>query len=135
MSVPSLMMWIEAKAWRRCGRWPTPRRLSPEEIRLVVMHLQADHASAEFPGATIRVASASGRTSAAPSNGYSARQLEADIEYRLLDLDGEGTPYERFERSLDLYGDGSLRVLPPRALAGPSLADPRAGRAKSASHG
>ena len=94
------------------------RDASPADIAVVVMtHLHVDHASAasEFPGATFVIAerewgAATRRT--AVLHGYSRRQLDHALDWRTLDFDGpEADSFATFGRSLDLFGDGSVRCV------------------------
>ena len=94
------------------------RGIAPTDIRLIVMtHLHFDHASAlaDFPNATVLVSrvewdAAHGR--AATVFGYPPAQLDPRPSYRTLDFGGPGAqPCGPFERSLDLFGDGSLVLL------------------------
>jgi N-acyl homoserine lactone hydrolase len=94
------------------------RGIEPAEIRLIVMtHLHFDHASAlaDFPGATVLVSrpewkAARGRASTV--FGYPPGQIDPRPSYRTLDFGGPAArPHGPFERSLDLFGDGSLTLL------------------------
>jgi glyoxylase-like metal-dependent hydrolase (beta-lactamase superfamily II) len=90
------------------------RGVSPDEIGLIVMtHLHADHASAiaEFPGAAVTVAKREWDNVGGSFDGYSVGQLDASVDYRLIDLDAEGIRHDSFERTVDLFGDGSVRVV------------------------
>jgi len=90
----------------------TARGIDPAGVRTVLMtHLHGDHASGliDFPGTEVLV---SGREWSAANaggalHGYHRPQLEGDVGYRLLDFDG-ATPHGAFERTLDLFGDGSV---------------------------
>jgi len=91
--------------------------IDPASVRTVVMtHLHSGHASgiAEFPAATFIVsdlewaAAAKGR----PSDGYVRRQYDHAFDYRTLDFEAHDTDsFATFGRSLDLFGDGSVRVV------------------------
>lgn len=93
------------------------RGLSPASIGTVVMtHLHADHASgiAEFPSATFVVsrqewdAAGGGRQ----LEGYVRRQFDHAFDYRTLDFEAsEVDSFATFGRSIDLFGDGSVRVV------------------------
>jgi N-acyl homoserine lactone hydrolase len=97
--------------------------LDPDEVGLVVMtHLHFDHASAlcDFPSATVLVSGAEWAAAHAPRpalHGYSPAQLDARPSYRTIAFaaaatDG-GAPFERygpFEETVDVFGDGSLRL-------------------------
>ena len=93
------------------------RDLHPSSIRTVVMtHLHAERASgiAEFPAATFVVtreewdAAGSGRQ----LDGYVRRQFDHAFDYRTLDFEAaEVDSFATFGRSLDLFGDGSVRIV------------------------
>jgi len=96
------------------------RGVELRDVRLVVMtHLHFDHASAvsEFPGATFVV---DRHEWAAASNGglrrgYHAQQFDHAFDWRTLDFEGENVrSFSGFARSLDLLGDGSVRVVSTR---------------------
>jgi N-acyl homoserine lactone hydrolase len=91
--------------------------VEPTDVSVVVMtHLHSDHASgiAEFPDSTFVVsgkewesAGSSGRL-----QGYWPRQFDHAFEWRTLDFDGpDAGSFATFGRSLDLFGDGSVRVV------------------------
>jgi N-acyl homoserine lactone hydrolase len=94
------------------------RGVAPADIRLIVMtHLHFDHASAlsDFPGATV-IASRSewdaARGRASTVFGYPPAQIDPRLSYRTIDFGGPAArPHGPFERSLDLFGDGSLTLL------------------------
>jgi N-acyl homoserine lactone hydrolase len=91
--------------------------IEPSSVATVVMtHLHADHASgiAELPEATFVVsgsewaAAAKGRQ----TDGYIRRQFDHAFDYRTLDFDApDADSFATFGRALDLFGDGSVRVL------------------------
>jgi N-acyl homoserine lactone hydrolase len=86
----------------------------PNTVSLILMtHLHADHASAirEFPKSTVVVSKREWNDMGGSLAGYRSAQLKGDIEYRLLDFDGEGVPAEGFNRTVDLFGDGSVRAV------------------------
>ncbi len=93
------------------------RGVEPDDVRVVIMtHLHIDHASAvsEFPQATFVVdrrewaAAARGGT----LRGYHPRQFDHAFDWRTLDYDAEPVAsFSAFARSLDLFGDGSVRLL------------------------
>jgi len=96
------------------------RRLGhePDEVAVVVMtHLHSDHASAvaEFPAATFVVDGAEWATATAPRGwmrGYVPRQFDHAFDWRTLDLDDPGIDsFATFSRAVDLFGDGSVRLL------------------------
>jgi N-acyl homoserine lactone hydrolase len=97
------------------------RGLDPRAVGLVVLtHLHVDHASAisEFPDATFlvdarewRVATTSGPLRAA-LEGYRRRQFDHAFDYRRVDFDSsETSSYSTFGRSVDVFGDGSVRLV------------------------
>jgi len=87
------------------------------DIRYVILtHLHVDHASAvvEFPDATFLVdrreweAASTGGT----RQGYHQRQFDHAFAWRLLDYDGDDVEsFAGFGRTLDLFGDGSVKVI------------------------
>jgi N-acyl homoserine lactone hydrolase len=90
--------------------------LSPDDVRLVVMtHLHPDHTSAmsAFPRARFVVAreeweAATGRL--ALTRGYLRGHLPPASAVRLVEP-GEWRPWEAFARTLDLLGDGTIRLV------------------------
>jgi N-acyl homoserine lactone hydrolase len=102
---------------------PVPERLREMgiehgDVRLVVMtHLHFDHASgiAEFPEATFAVSRPEWEAATGDrpwAHGYVTRQFDHAFDYRLLDFEApEVDSYATFGRSIDLLGDGSIRVV------------------------
>lgn len=92
------------------------RGFDPADVGTVVLtHLHSDHASgiAQFPGATFVVSSTEWEAAAAGgvTDGYIKRQFDHAFDYRLLDFESEaGDSFASFGRSLDLFGDGSVRI-------------------------
>ena len=91
--------------------------VDPAALRTVVMtHLHFDHAGAvsEFPSATF-VVDAREWTAAAEGSerdGYIRRQFDHGFDWRLVDFDGPaGDSFASFGRSVDLFGDGSVRLV------------------------
>jgi N-acyl homoserine lactone hydrolase len=91
--------------------------IDPAEIRLVVMtHLHFDHASAlsDFPNATVLVDTREWRAAWARGsslNGYSTAQLDPRPHYRTIDFTAApAIPRGPFERTIDVFGDGSLTL-------------------------
>lgn len=91
--------------------------VDPRDVRTMVMtHLHSDHASgiAEFPNATFvldarewAAASAGGAT-----KGYHHPQFDHAFDWRTIDFDGQlSQGLSPFGRSVDLFGDGSVRLL------------------------
>ena len=83
---------------------------------VVMTHLHVDHTSgmrllpnAEFVCSRPEWEAATGPSAA--SKGYVAGHLPSASRMRLLDLAGEGEPFEGFERTIDLLGDGSIRLV------------------------
>lgn len=95
----------------------TERGIDPDDIDLVLMtHLHVDHAAAlrDFPGRTVLVANREWEAAHAEGlrGGYHRPQFDrSDLDFRLLDFESEGEPHAGFERTLDLFGDGSVRLL------------------------
>jgi|SRR5579884_127111 len=99
-------------------RFQLPARgLEPREIRVVIMtHLHIDHASAvsEFPHATFIVDRRewAAAVEGGLRQGYHHRQFDHAFDWRTVDY---GAPSVRsfasFAQSLDLFGDGSIRLL------------------------
>jgi glyoxylase-like metal-dependent hydrolase (beta-lactamase superfamily II) len=91
--------------------------IDPADVRLVVMtHLHADHTSAmsELPNATFVVTPAewaAARSRLGFLNGYLGRHLPDESRVRFADVDGEGVPWEELSRTVDLLGDGSVRLV------------------------
>ena len=91
--------------------------ISPEAVELVVMtHLHVDHtsgmrllANAEFVCAREEWAAATG--SSAGANGYVSGHLPPAERTRLVDFEAEGEAHGPFSRTIDLLGDGSVRLL------------------------
>jgi glyoxylase-like metal-dependent hydrolase (beta-lactamase superfamily II) len=98
-------------------RFQLPARgVQPSDVRVVVItHLHIDHASAvsEFPAATFvldrrewEAASAGGAR-----QGFYHRQFDHAFDWRTLDYSVEPVhSFSGFARSLDLFGDGSVRL-------------------------
>jgi glyoxylase-like metal-dependent hydrolase (beta-lactamase superfamily II) len=94
------------------------RGIEPGRIKLVLMtHLHVDHASAisEFPAATFLVNRREWEAATEPRGsmrGYVTRQFDHAFDYRLLDFDSrESESFASFGRSLDVFGDGSVRMV------------------------
>jgi N-acyl homoserine lactone hydrolase len=94
------------------------RGVDPNDVKLVVMtHLHYDHSSgmSQFPGATFLLTEAEWNAANAPfrlMHGYVASHFDSSFQYRTLDFEGDGaTSYSTFGRALDLFGDGSVRLL------------------------
>ena len=92
------------------------RGVQPSEVPLVVVtHLHFDHisASGRWPQATFLVDPAERKAAAARGPGPYIKTHLATIErWREVDFDGpEAQPYETFSRTLDLFGDGLVRLV------------------------
>jgi N-acyl homoserine lactone hydrolase len=91
--------------------------IEPADVGLVVMtHMHFDHASAlsDFPGATVLLTRREWQAawSRAPGiHGYSPAQFDPRPDYRTFEFGtvtpGGGAP---FERTVDVFGDGSLKL-------------------------
>jgi glyoxylase-like metal-dependent hydrolase (beta-lactamase superfamily II) len=94
------------------------RGLDPGEVKLVVMtHLHFDHASgvAQFPGATFVVTEREWKAATdekGVTGGYVRRQFDHAFDWRTIDFDADAVnSFAGFGRSLDLFGDGSIRLV------------------------
>jgi N-acyl homoserine lactone hydrolase len=97
------------------------RGIEPSEIKTVIMtHLHVDHASAmsEFPGATFLFSAAEWEaavnTPRPAFHGYIQRQFDHAFDYRTIEFeDGDDavTSFATFGRSVDVFGDGSIRLV------------------------
>jgi glyoxylase-like metal-dependent hydrolase (beta-lactamase superfamily II) len=93
------------------------RKIDPASVRTVVMtHLHNDHASgiAEFPAATFVVSSKEWEAASKgrQADGYLRRQYDHAFDYRTLDFEAAETDsFATFGRSVDLFGDGSVRIV------------------------
>lgn len=94
------------------------RKIDSKQIHLVVMtHMHFDHTSgmSEFPGATFLLteeewaAATSGRRPLL--QGYRHAHYDYAFDYRTVSYDSSlVTSYATFGRTLDLFGDGSVRL-------------------------
>jgi glyoxylase-like metal-dependent hydrolase (beta-lactamase superfamily II) len=92
------------------------RGIEESDLALIVMtHLHFDHASAlcDFPAATVLVsapewAAAHGRYPF--MHGYVPAQLSPAPSYRTIEF-APGAPGDPFAHALDVFGDGSLRLV------------------------
>lgn len=93
------------------------RGLKPADVRVVVLtHLHYDHASGvvEFPDATFIVDAVEWRhaTSEGLTHGYYSRHFDHAFDWRSIDFDArEVNSFASFGRAVDLFGDGSVRLL------------------------
>jgi N-acyl homoserine lactone hydrolase len=99
-------------------RFELPERgVQPSDIRLVIMtHMHIDHASAvsEFPAATFVLDAREWNAAAAGGarQGYHHRQFDHAFDWRTLNYEADPVEsFSGFARSLDLFGDGSVRVV------------------------
>ena len=91
--------------------------VEPAEVELTVMtHLHVDHTSgmrllprSEFVCDAREWAAANART--AVTAGYVAKHLPEGSRMRLLDFTADGRPHGPFGRTIDLLGDGSVRLI------------------------
>ena len=93
------------------------RGLEPKDVAIVVMtHLHVDHASgvAQFPDATFVVSEREWRVATEEKGltaGYVRRQFDHAFDWRTVDFDSERVEsFASFGRTLDLFGDGSVRL-------------------------
>lgn len=90
--------------------------LDPASVGTIVMtHLHGDHASAmsEFPGARFVFSEQewTAATQKGQLDGYVRRQFDHAFDYRTIDFEEPGIgSYSTFGRSVDLFGDGSVRL-------------------------
>jgi glyoxylase-like metal-dependent hydrolase (beta-lactamase superfamily II) len=94
------------------------RGVDPDEIALVVMtHLHNDHASgaAQFPNATFVVDAEEWQAACKGgfAEGYRHEHFDQPFDWRTISY-GDAAPHAPFDRALDLFGDGSVRLLSTR---------------------
>src|SRR5436190_7824430 len=93
------------------------RGVDPADVRLVVMtHLHYDHASGvgQFPGATFVTERRewAAASKGGPLQGYHPPHLVDTVDWTAVDFESAGAvSYAGLERSLDLLGDGSIRLI------------------------
>lgn len=94
------------------------RGLEPSDVKRVVMtHLHIDHASgvAQFPDATFLVTAREWKAATDEkglTGGYVRRQFDHAFDWRTVDFDSDDVnSFAGFGRSLDLFGDGSVRLV------------------------
>ncbi len=92
--------------------------MDPFTVGLVILtHLHLDHASAitDFPGATFILTAREWREAAGPrpwSRGYCRNHFNHPLDFRTVSFEGSGiSPYAGFSRTVDLLGDGSIRLV------------------------
>jgi glyoxylase-like metal-dependent hydrolase (beta-lactamase superfamily II) len=91
--------------------------VDPHAVRTVVMtHLHYDHASgvSQFPQATFVVSGAewAAASTGGTFQGYRPRQFDHAFDWRTIDYADAGlvSSFAAFSRSIDLFGDGSVRL-------------------------
>jgi N-acyl homoserine lactone hydrolase len=90
--------------------------IEPSDVGLVVMtHLHFDHASAlsDFPDATVLLTRQEWQAawSRTPGmHGYSQAQLDSRPDYRTFEFGAAASDGGSFERTVDVFGDGSLTL-------------------------
>jgi glyoxylase-like metal-dependent hydrolase (beta-lactamase superfamily II) len=93
------------------------RGVEPDDVDQVVMtHLHVDHTSGMrlLPRATFtctRDEWAATRRPLAAAKGYVARHLPPASRMCLIDIERDGIAHGVFEKTLDLFGDGSVRLI------------------------
>jgi N-acyl homoserine lactone hydrolase len=94
------------------------RGVQPADVGVVVMtHLHTDHASgvSEFPEATFVVDQEEWDSAIRPRGalrGYRRQHFDYGFEWRSIDYRGSQVDsFASFARTLDLFGDGSVRLL------------------------
>jgi N-acyl homoserine lactone hydrolase len=91
--------------------------IEPERVRSVVMtHLHVDHTSGMrlLPGARFTTARAewlAARGRSAVARGYARHHLPPETRVELVDIERDGEPFGPFQRTHDLLGDGTIRLL------------------------
>lgn len=91
--------------------------VDPAAVETVVMtHLHADHTSGMrlLPGATFVVSDREWRAATgrgAGLAGYVGRHLPDPERVRRIDFEAEGEPHGPFATTVDLFGDGSIRLV------------------------
>lgn len=124
---------VQDKARNSLGRrqsWVLPAReapgeSAPEQLRqrgvepgdvatILMTHLHNDHASGaiQFPDATFVVDGAEWAAACTGgfSEGYRRAHYDQPFDWRTVDY-GAAPPHATFARTLDLFGDGSIRLL------------------------
>ena len=113
---------------RRDGFRMRPEQGAPEQLRargldaaglgLVVMtHMHYDHTSgvSEFPGATFLLDRREWESATAPrgfTRGYLTAHFDYGFDWRTIDYDAPAVDsFASFGRSVDLFGDGSVRLV------------------------
>jgi N-acyl homoserine lactone hydrolase len=110
---------LEMDPKQAVGEQLRERGIQQGDVNVVVMtHLHIDHASAmsEFPNATFVFSAREWEAATDQRNwqhGYRTRQFDHAFDYRTLDFEGAAATdsYATFGRSVDLLGDGSIRLV------------------------
>ena len=90
--------------------------IQASDVKVVIMtHFHPDHASAivDFPDATFLVSDVEweAATEGGQRQGYVHSQFDHGFDYRLVNFDSnEANSFSGFARSLDVFGDGSVRL-------------------------
>ena len=93
------------------------RGVDPIDVKVIVMtHLHYDHASAvgDFPQATLVVDAVEWRAARAGgfTSGYAPKHFDHPFDWREIDFDDPRvTSFATFGRTVDLFGDGAIRLL------------------------
>jgi len=94
------------------------RGVDPAEVRVIVMtHLHTDHASgvSEFPDATFVLDGREWERAIGPRgllHGYRTEQFDYGFDWRAVDFDDPSVDsFATFGHSVDLFGDGSVRLV------------------------
>ena len=87
-----------------------------EPLRVVMTHLHVDHTSGMrlLPRATFVCTSQEWAAATAPragGKGYVAHHLPPESRMRLVDIERAGEPYGPFASTIDLLGDGTVRLV------------------------
>lgn len=90
--------------------------VDPEAIGLIVMtHMHFDHAGgvAQFPAARFAVSEQEWRAAndKGVMRGYHHNYYHPEFAWRTIDYDDEIVSFASFARSVDLFGDGSVRLV------------------------
>jgi N-acyl homoserine lactone hydrolase len=102
----------QAVPWQLRGRG-----IDPDDVKTVLMtHLHADHASgiAQFPGAAFVVTAREWEAASGLGivHGYHADHFDRPYDWRTIEYDDPpAAAYGAFSRTIDLFGDGSVRLI------------------------